>query len=122
MAEAVVLLWVESLPRRWPVPSQFISRFVGVGLLLIIDVSRLAVLAPLLNSMALLIAVGGAWLLLATRWRQRLALEAARLTAIQSAGGQLRVAATQRIDHFFYGFGLGSLALACLLSWFSRLV
>lgn len=95
--------------------------FVGVGLLLNIDFSRLAVMAPLLNSMALLIAVCGAWLLLATRWRQRLAFEAARL-AIQSPGGQVSATATQRIDRFFHGFGLGSLALACLLSWFSRLV
>lgn len=91
-------------------------------MLLNVDFSRLAVMAPLLNSMALLIAVCGAWLLLATRWRQRLAFDAARLAAIQSAGGQVSAAATQRIDRFFHGFGLGSLALACLLSWISRLV
>lgn len=91
-------------------------------MLLSIDISQLAVLAPLLNSMALLIAMCGAWLLLATRWRQRLALDAARLTAIQSAERRAGVAATQRIDRFFHGFGLGSLALACLLSWFSWLV
>lgn len=91
-------------------------------MLLKTDVSQLAVLAPLLNSMALLIAMCGAWLLLATRWRQRLALNAARLAAIPPAGGQVGAAATQRIDRFFHGFGLGSLALACLLSWFSRLV
>jgi len=91
-------------------------------LLLKTDVSQLAVLAPLLNSMALLIAMCGAWLLLATRWRQRLALNAARLAAIHPTGGQVGAAATQRIDRFFHGFGFGSLALACLLSWFSRLV
>ena len=91
-------------------------------MLLNIDISQLAVLATLLNSMALLIAMCGAWLLLATRWRQRLALDAARLAAMHPAGGQVDAAATQRIDRFFHGFGLGSLALACLLSWSSRLV
>ena len=88
-----------------------------------IDLSGLASLALLLNSLALLIALGGAWLLLATRWRQQrlatdaLSLAEARMPAIEEAGAL----ATQRIDRFFYCFGFGSLGLAWLLSSLTRL-
>lgn len=90
-----------------------------------IDVSGLARVAFLLNSMALMIAVCASWLLVATRWRRQGADHAEPLTG---SGGQdgiarsLTSAATQRIDRFFYGFGLGSLSLACLLSLLTRLV
>lgn len=92
-------------------------------MLLNIDFSGLSSLATLLNSMALLIALGGGWLLLATRWRRQLAATAASLAGVNpSAVRQLSAAGTQRIDRFFYGFGFSSLALAWLLSAFTRLV
>lgn len=85
-----------------------------------ISVAGLASLCPLLNSMALLIALGGAWLLLATRWRQQLA---SQLTAArrEASGGRVSTA-TQRVDRFFYGFGFSSLAIAWLLSSFTQLI
>ncbi|MCQ4313086.1 hypothetical protein D7241_19385 [Stutzerimonas sp. VN223-3] len=87
------------------------------------DVSGLASLALLLNSMALLIAVGGAWLLLATRWRQQLAVNSSCLAGHSvQAVEQTRMLATQRIDRFFYCFGFSSLGLAWLLSSLTRLV
>jgi len=86
------------------------------------DVSGLASLALLLNSMALLIAVGGAWLLLATRWRQQLAVNTSYLAGSSAqAVEQVRTLATQRIDRFFYCFGFSSLGLAWLLSSLTRL-
>ncbi|WP_336512643.1 hypothetical protein [Stutzerimonas stutzeri] len=86
-----------------------------------ISVAGLASLCPLLNSMALLIALGGAWLLLATRWRQQLA---SQLTAArrEASGARASLTATQRVDRFFYGFGFSSLAVAWLLSSFTRLI
>lgn len=96
--------------------------FVEVRLSLNIDFSGVANVASLLNSMALLIALGGGWLLLATRWRRQLASHAGQLAGGQGAIDRSPSAATQRIDRFFYGFGLGSLALAWLLSSLTRLV
>jgi hypothetical protein len=88
-----------------------------------IDFSGLASLGPLLNALALLIALGGAWLLLATRWRQKLASQSVQLAGGRaSMGGQFGAAATLRIDRFFYGFGFSSLGLAWLLSSFTRLI
>lgn len=77
----------------------------------------LAGLAPVLNSMAMLIAMGGAWLLLATRWRQLLAVSTqSPVVGTRPAIDYGRQRATQRINRFFYGFGFASLALAWLLS------
>ncbi|MCQ4328982.1 hypothetical protein [Stutzerimonas stutzeri] len=96
--------------------------FVEVRLLLNIDFSGLSGLATLLNSMALLIALSGGWLLVATRWRRQLAANAASLAGISpSSDRQLSAAGTQRIDRFFYGFAFSSLALAWLLSALTRL-
>lgn len=93
-----------------------------VGLSLQIDLSGLASLALLLNSMALLIAISGAWLLLATRWRRQLATHSLRLAGARvSAAEPLRAQATQRVDRFFYCFGFCSLGLAWLLSSLTRL-
>ncbi len=91
-------------------------------LLLYFDYSALARVAPLVNSLALLIALSGAWLLLATRWRRQLSraetsLAGSRLSAAEQGG----LAATRRLDRFFYGFGFSSLGLACLLSSLTRL-
>lgn len=95
-------------------------------MLLNIDVSGLERVAFLLNSMALMIALCASWLLVATRWRRQLAAHA---EPVAESGGQDGIdrsptgaPATQRIDRFFYGFGLGGLSLACLLSSLTRLV
>jgi hypothetical protein len=100
-----------------------LSVLVEVRLSLNIAFPALANVASLLNSMALLIALSGSWLLLATRWRRQFAghtgqLAGSRTTTGRSSNGT----ATQRIDRFFYGFGLGSLGLAGLLSSLTRLV
>jgi len=97
---------------------------VEVWLLFQFELTRLAALTPLLNSMALLIAFGGAWLLLATRWRRQLARQSVGLArgAHAALGEHAGAAATQRIDRFFYGFGFSSLGLAWLLSSLTRLV
>lgn len=90
-----------------------------------IDVSGLARVAFLLNSMALMIALCASWLLVATRWRRQVAAHAEQVAGSEGQDGigrSLASAATQRIDRFFYGFGLGSLSLACLLSSLTRLV
>lgn len=87
-----------------------------------VDFSGLANLASLLNSMALLIALCGSWLLLATRWRRQLSGHSAQLAESEAGIGRLPGGATARIDRFFYGFGFGSLGLACLLSSLTRLV
>ncbi len=88
-----------------------------------IDFAGLASVASILNSMALLIALAGSWLLLATRWRRQLASRAGQLAGGQAAMGRSpNGAATQRIDRFFYGFGFGSLTLAWLLSSLTRLI
>jgi hypothetical protein len=99
------------------------SVFVEVRLSLSIDFSGLASLGPVLNSMALLIALGGAWLLLATRWRQQLASQSAHPASTRGPIVEVvGAAATQRIDRFFYGFGFSSLGLAWLLSALTRLI
>ncbi|MEL7558419.1 hypothetical protein [Stutzerimonas chloritidismutans] len=91
-------------------------------MLLEFDYSTLARVAPLVNSLALLIALGGAWLLLATRWRRQLSNAATSLADSRlSSVDQGAVAATRRLDRFFYGFGFSSLGLACLLSSLTRL-
>jgi hypothetical protein len=101
-------------------PAFFV--FVEVRLLLNIDFSGLSSLATVLNSMALLIALSGGWLLLATRWRQQLAANSAPLASVSpSTARPIGAARTQRIDSFFYGFGFSSLALAWLLSELARL-
>ncbi|WP_019342117.1 hypothetical protein [Stutzerimonas stutzeri] len=86
------------------------------------DVLTLTRVAPLLNSLALLIALSGAWLLLATRWRRQLSNAAASHAGSSTCAVERgAVAATRRLDRFFYRFGFGSLGLACLLSWLTRL-
>ncbi len=106
-----------------PTAGHILSVFVEVRLLLNIGFSGLASVASLLNSMALLIALCGSWLLWATRWRRQLAGHLGQLAGNQGAiDRSLNGAANQRIDRFFYGFGLGSLVLACLLSALTRLV
>ena len=88
-----------------------------------LDFSVLAGVASLLNSLALVIAFAGAWLLLATRWRQQLGNCPRRFGGNRtSEGGQLGAAGTPRVDRFFYCFGFASLALAWLLSSLTRLM
>ncbi len=99
------------------------SVFLEVRLSLSIDFPGLASVAFMLNSMALLIALCGSWLLLATRWRRQLAGPTGQLAESQVGMGRSRDgAAIQPIDKFFYAFGLGSLVLAWLLSSLTRLV
>lgn len=88
-----------------------------------VDVSGLASLGSLLNGMALLIALCGAWLLLATRYRQQIANREAQLANSRvSASAHADTGATRRIDRFFNVLGLSSLALAWLLSSLTRLI
>lgn len=81
------------------------------------DVAGLANLASVLNAMALLMALSGAWLLLATRWRQQLAAKVLRPADTACPAINLsRAQADVRINRFFYRVGFASLALAWLLS------
>ena len=79
----------------------------------------LAYPAQLLNGLALFFTLAGAWLLLATRVREQ------RVAARLLTEGELGEAEyaedepTLRINRFFYAFGLATLVMALLLSWFS---
>ncbi|RQG71616.1 hypothetical protein [Pseudomonas aeruginosa] len=78
--------------------------------------------AQAVNGLALFFGVAGAWLLLATRARERRAL--ARWAAAGEAGEAGEAAlpmdgATLRINLFFYRFGTACLGLALLVSWAS---
>ncbi|PBW69800.1 hypothetical protein CJU04_07260 [Pseudomonas aeruginosa] len=78
--------------------------------------------AQAVNGLALFFGVAGAWLLLATRARERRAL--ARWAAEGAAGEAGEAAlpmdeATLRINLFFYRFGTACLGLALLVSWAS---
>ncbi|HCF7178232.1 hypothetical protein KUC62_30190 [Pseudomonas aeruginosa] len=78
--------------------------------------------AQAVNGLALFFCVAGAWLLLATRARERRAL--ARWAAAGEAGEAGEAAlpmdeATLRINLFFYRFGTACLGLALLVSWAS---
>lgn len=73
--------------------------------------------AQVVNGLALLLALAGGWLLLATRWReQRAALQVREVGECEALadGGQV-----ERLNRFFYAFGALSLGAALLLSWFS---
>ncbi|WP_028240663.1 hypothetical protein [Stutzerimonas azotifigens] len=76
--------------------------------------------SQLLNTLAMLLAIAGSWLLLATRWREWLA--AARVPAGQQAPGGPEAAATARLNQMFYCVGYAGLALALMVSWGSRLI
>lgn len=74
--------------------------------------------AQLVNGLALFFAAAGAWLLLATRFREQ------RLVTQLAASGKLGEAAgadapTLRLNRFFYRFGWLSLTLALAVSWAS---
>ncbi|HCW0214317.1 hypothetical protein QOU60_25305 [Pseudomonas aeruginosa] len=78
--------------------------------------------AQAVNGLALFFGVAGAWLLLATRARERRAL--ARWAAAGEAGEAGEAAlpmdeATLRINLFFYRFGTACLGLALLVGWAS---
>lgn len=78
--------------------------------------------ARVLNDLALFFALAGAWLLLATRRRERQALQ--RLVAGgDGASAPLAEAeaeaSTAKINRFFYLFGFACLALAVGLSQYS---
>lgn len=75
-----------------------------------------------LNGLALFFAVTGAWLVLATRMREQRAM--ARLLAGNTVSEMAEQAyaedaPTQRLNQFFYRFGLACLVAALLLSWLS---
>lgn len=81
--------------------------------------------AQSLNTLALFFAATGGWLLVATRFRQQRA--SARLLAdSECVNGEVTVAvddaATQRLNRFFYRFGLATMALALVVSWGSTWV
>lgn len=78
--------------------------------------------ANLINTLALLFAAPGAWLLHATRRREQRAQ--AMLTAQSESRSidqplLLLDIATLRINRFFYRFGFACLGLALLISWYS---
>ena len=76
----------------------------------------LAYPAQVLNSLALIVALAGAWLLFATqRRRQQFKLHLAQRNFNQA----LMVAARHRVDTFFTRFGALSPVLALALSWLS---
>lgn len=81
------------------------------------------VVAPalLLNGLALLCALCGSWLLLATQWRethtQRRPLAASTLEATSTSDG-----ATRRVNRVFYKAGGAGLLLGLGLSVASRLL
>lgn len=73
----------------------------------------------IVNDLALFFALAGAWLLLATRRRERLAL--ARL-ASESEVQPIPLDSFQptlRLNRFFYRFGFACMALALAVSWYS---
>lgn len=73
----------------------------------------------ILNDLALFFALAGAWLLLATRRRERLALE--RLVAESEVQPQplSTFEPLARLNRFFYRFGFACLTLALAVSWYS---
>lgn len=73
----------------------------------------------ILNDLALFFALAGAWLLLATRRRERLAL--ARLVAESEVQPQPldSFEPMARVNRFFYRFGFACMALALAVSWYS---
>lgn len=74
-----------------------------------------------LNLLALFFALAGAWLWLATRYRQQVAGAALAFDGELTAGAALDDA-TMRLNRFFYQFGCACLASALLLSWSSTQV
>ncbi len=72
--------------------------------------------AQILNALALLMALAGSWLLLATQRRR----SQFKLRLVQDNFQEaLMLAARHRVDGFFTRFGALSLALAVTLSWVS---
>lgn len=73
----------------------------------------------ILNDLALFFALAGGWLLLATRRRERLALE--RLVADSEVQPQPLsvIEPLARLNRFFYRFGFACLTLALAVSWYS---
>ena len=72
--------------------------------------------AQILNALALLMALAGSWLLLATQRRR----SQFKLRLVQGNFQEaLMLAARHRVDGFFTRFGALSLALAVTLSWLS---
>lgn len=80
--------------------------------------------SQLLNTLAMLLAVAGSWLLLATRWREWLAGTRIPAEGRPAPTGRAiaDAAATVRLNQQFYRVGYGALTLALLLSWGSRLL
>ena len=70
-----------------------------------------------LNLLALFLACAGAWLLLATRRREQAAVGALAVGSDGNAMAAPQDDATQRLNRFFYQFGLSCMAAALLLSW-----
>jgi hypothetical protein len=74
--------------------------------------------ARCINLLALFFACAGAWLLLATRQREQVAVGSLALggaNAVTAPQEQL----TQRLNRFFYQFGFSCMAGSLLLSWLS---
>ncbi|QEY64826.1 hypothetical protein FXN65_23140 [Metapseudomonas lalkuanensis] len=80
--------------------------------------------AQVVNGLALFFACAGAWVLLATRWREQRSI--ARLAAESELeevdGPTVQDESTQRLNRFFYAFGYFSLAVALGVSWASTQV
>ncbi|WP_271412175.1 hypothetical protein [Pseudomonas sp. Q1-7] len=76
--------------------------------------------AQVVNGLALFFACAGAWVLLATRLREQRSI--ARLAAESELedvdeDADLQDEAAQRVNRFFYAFGLFSLLVALGVSW-----
>ncbi|MCQ4295772.1 hypothetical protein NAU58_09315 [Pseudomonas stutzeri] len=84
------------------------------------------VIAPayLLNGLALICALCGGWLLVATQWRETRSVRQAVIA--QAAGASRDTAAgdgaTQRVNRVFYRFGWAGVLLGLSLSVASRLI
>ncbi|WP_313025002.1 hypothetical protein [Pseudomonas lopnurensis] len=82
------------------------------------------VIAPsfLLHGVALLCALCGGWLLLATRWREQRAATRLLATNVTAGAADAEQAATIRLNRLFYRVGFAGLALALAFSWGGRLL
>ncbi|BAU76458.1 hypothetical protein [Metapseudomonas furukawaii] len=75
--------------------------------------------AQVVNGLALFFACAGAWVLLATRLRERRSVARLAAEADLDAAATSLDEASQRLNRFFYAFGYFSLAVALGVSWAS---
>lgn len=72
-----------------------------------------------LNLLALFFACAGAWLLLVTRLREQSSVASLPMDRDGHLIAASQTTVVQRLNRFFYQFGLSCLLGALLLSWYS---